>query len=125
MTGRPSILVATMLTAALAACSGREDPALATADGDPSRGRETIIAEGCGTCHVIPGIATADGVTGPPLIEMRRDAYIAGVLPNVGDALVRFILDPQAVDPRTAMPDLNLTEAAANDIAAYLLGAGP
>jgi len=116
--------LAALAALGLAGCGGHEDPGLATATGDAARGREAILREGCGTCHVIPGIAQAVGVTGPALGEPGRTAYVAGVLPNVGDALVRFIRDPQAVDPRTAMPNLGISEAEANDIVAYLLAAG-
>ena len=46
--------------------------------------------------------------------------YIAGVLPNTPDALIRWIMDPRDVDPKTAMPDLGVTSHDARDIAAYL-----
>ena len=79
---------------------------------------------GCGSCHTIPGIAGATGRTGPPLVEYGRQVYVAGVAPNTPEMLTRFILDPQAVDPRSAMPDLRLTRAEASLLASYL-GSGP
>jgi cytochrome c len=45
---------------------------------------------------------------------------IAGELPNSPDNLVRWIKDPKAVEPGTAMPDLGLTDDEARDVAAYL-----
>ena len=49
-----------------------------------------------------------------------RRAYIAGQLPNDPENLVRWIQDPQGVEPGTAMPNLGVTAAVARDMAAYL-----
>jgi cytochrome c len=88
--------------------------------GDPNRGADVIRARDCGTCHRIPGIHGADGTAAAPLTLMGRRTYIAGRLPNVPETMVRFILAPQDIDPRTAMPDLGLSEQEAIDVAAYL-----
>jgi cytochrome c1 len=69
---------------------------------------------------VIPGIAGATGTVGPPLTDFADRGYIAGELPNNGDNLIRWIMDPQGVEPGTAMPDLDVSERQARDIAAYL-----
>jgi cytochrome c len=81
---------------------------------------EAIEQYGCGSCHVIPGVRGADGTVGPPLTDFSHRGYIAGELPNNGDNLIRWIMDPQEVEPGTAMPDLDIGEATARDIAAYL-----
>jgi cytochrome c1 len=57
---------------------------------------------------------------GPPLDRIATRGYIAGVLANTPQNMVRWLRDPPAVDARTAMPDLGLSEAEARDIAAYL-----
>ena len=88
--------------------------------GDPQRGAADIERVGCGACHVVPGISRADGTVGPPLTDFSHRGFIAGQLPNTGPNLIRWLLDPQAVEPGTDMPDLNLTETEARDIAAYL-----
>ena len=49
-----------------------------------------------------------------------RRTMIAGELPNSPDNLVRWIKDPELVEPGTAMPDLGLTDSEARDVAAYL-----
>ena len=49
-----------------------------------------------------------------------RRAYIAGQLPNQPENLIRWLVDPQAIEPGTAMPDLDVTPELARDIAAYL-----
>jgi cytochrome c1 len=51
---------------------------------------------------------------------MGRRGYIAGHLPNNGPNLIRWIRDPQQVDPGNAMPDLGVGDVDARDIAAYL-----
>ncbi len=90
----------------------------------PETVRLLVDAHGCGTCHVIPGIPGATGRTGPPLVDYGRQVYVAGVVPNTHETLARFIMDPQAVDPRTAMPDLGVTAEEADLLAAFLR-AGP
>lgn len=104
----------------LSGCDDADRPAMVVSGGEAARGELLIRGYGCGTCHTIPGIPGANATVGPPLTEMSRQAYIAGVLPNTPESLVRWIQDPQEVDPRTAMPDLGVPEPAARDIAAYL-----
>jgi cytochrome c1 len=57
---------------------------------------------------------------GPSLERLGGRAYVGGVLPNTRENLVRWILNPPAVDPQTAMPNLHVSEADARDIAGYL-----
>lgn len=109
--------VALALCFALAACGERAPAALG---GDRENGRLLLRQFGCGTCHAIPGVATADGRVGPPLAGIARRVYLAGVLPNTPENMARFIRAPQQADPRTAMPDLGVTEAHARDMVAYL-----
>ena len=45
---------------------------------------------------------------------------MAGILPNTPGGLVRWLVDPPAHSPKTAMPDLGVTTAHARHIAAYL-----
>ena len=42
------------------------------------------------------------------------------MLPNTPQNLIRWIQNPPAVDPLTAMPNVGVTQADARDIAAYL-----
>lgn len=88
--------------------------------GDPELGEQALEAYGCGSCHIIPGVPGADGRVGPPLRRIGSRAYIGGVLPNTPENMVRWIRAPQAVDPRTAMPDLDVGERDALNITAYL-----
>lgn len=88
--------------------------------GDAQRGKQMIVKFGCGKCHVIPGISSANGVFGPPLNVLARRTFIAGQFPNVPDDLVHWIMSPQSMKPKTAMPDLGLTQQQARDVAAYL-----
>ena len=94
--------------------------AAAIVGGDPDRGRNDIRRFGCGSCHTIPGVTGANSLVGPPLTGIAQRVYIAGVLPNNGDNMIRWLMDPQKVDSLTAMPKLDVGEAEARDIAAYL-----
>jgi cytochrome c2 len=105
----------------VAACSDGERDAIAlTHGGSPSRGKALISAYGCGACHTIPHVAGAASVVGPDLHGMAKRAYIAGVLPNTPDNMIRWLTNPPAVDDKTAMPNLHIGDAEARDIAAYL-----
>lgn len=88
--------------------------------GDPERGKIAIHQYACATCHKIPGIVGANAPVGPTLKGIAMRQFIAGVLPNTRDNMIRWLRTPTKVDPRTAMPDLRVTERDANDIAAYL-----
>lgn len=89
-------------------------------NGDPRQGKELIQAYGCGACHIIPGVRSARGLVGPPLILFGERTMIAGELPNTPENLVRWLENPSVVEGGTAMPDLGLTPDQAYDIAAYL-----
>ncbi len=71
-------------------------------------------------CHQIPGVAWPRGEVGGPLAGFADRTLIAGRHPNQPDVLVRWLRDPPALSPDTAMPASNLTERQARDIAAYL-----
>jgi cytochrome c1 len=87
---------------------------------DAERGRKAINQYACVTCHAIPGIVGPNAPVGPPLAAIGTRGFIAGVLPNTAQNMVRWLRHPQAVNPRSAMPDLGVTQRDAQDIAAYL-----
>jgi cytochrome c oxidase assembly factor CtaG/cytochrome c2 len=84
------------------------------------RGPALMKSHGCAACHTIPGMGNARGQVGPPLAQFGRRAFIAGVLSNNPDNLVKWLRSPQSVIPGNAMPNTELTEEDARDIAAYL-----
>lgn len=114
---RTTALIA-LLALGVAGCSDRPERQVPL--GDPEEGRGALALYGCGACHVIPGVREAEGTVGPPLTQFGRRTYIAGRIYNVPPDLITWIMDPTSVDPRTAMPDLGVTEADARDMAAYL-----
>lgn len=89
--------------------------------GDVVRGRVAIYQYVCTACHHIPGTERAGSApVGPPLEAIGTRAVLAGVLPNTPENMVRWLREPREVNPRSAMPDLGLTDRDARDIAAYL-----
>lgn len=62
----------------------------------------------------------SDALVGPPLTRFASRSYIAGNMQNTGANLTKFIQDPREVHNDTAMPEMNVTESDARDIAAYL-----
>jgi cytochrome c1 len=120
--GAISAALATGVWMALASCNAGQAtrPYLVVTQGNPDHGKQLIRSYGCGACHIVPGIQGARGMVGPPLLYFSQRTMIAGELPNTPDNLVRWIENPKAVEPKTAMPDLGLSPEQANDVAAYL-----
>jgi len=117
----PVLLIALALI--LASCSGDVNGVPEPRPGSEneiSNGRRLIASYGCGSCHIIPGVPGADSMAAPPLRCFYQRIYIAGRLPNTKENLVKWIENPQQVEPGTAMPNLGVTEEEASDIAAYL-----
>ncbi len=96
------------------------EPAVNVPGGDPTRGQGALLGYGCNSCHTIPGVSGTTATVGPPLTQFALRNYVAGVLPNTPDNLIKWIQDPQSIDPGTAMPNLGVSADAARDIAAYL-----
>lgn len=110
------------LAALLAACGGDDAAPRSDFAGDPERGRLLLRQYGCASCHDIPGVATAGGNVGPPLAGVARRVYLGGVLPNTPENMSRWIRAPRQFDPLTAMPDMQVPEAEAQHMVAYLYG---
>jgi cytochrome c len=89
--------------------------------GDPEQGRALLAQYQCGSCHAIPDVPAAVGVTGPTLAAMGRRSYIAGEVPNNPQTLMHWIQSPRTLVPDTAMPDLGVTADDARHMAAYLM----
>lgn len=87
--------------------------------GDYARGQAAIRYYGCIACHTIDGIQS-EALVGPPLTRMAGRSYLAGNMQNNAANLTHFIQHPREVHNDTAMPEMNVTEADARDIAAYL-----
>lgn len=68
----------------------------------------------------MPGVPGAHGTVGPALDGLAQRSYLAGVLPNTPDNLVRWIGHSRDIDPDTAMPNTLVSEQDARDIAALL-----
>lgn len=99
--------------------TGSTAPARAAYD-PKARGELALRQHGCSACHTIPGVTGPDSHVGPSLQGFGRRGLIAGRLPNTQENLVRWIRNPQAIDPNTAMPMLSVSEESARQMAAYL-----
>ncbi len=112
------LLAASALLAALLGGCGA-GPAPRTAS-EREAGRVALLAYDCGVCHRIPGVPGAHGRVGPPLDGFGLRVYIAGRFPNDEDTLIRWIVDPPALEPLTPMPAVGVPPAQARAMAAYL-----
>jgi cytochrome c len=98
-------------------------PGAALEPGSPAAdGQQIIAGKPCGSCHVIPGVPGATGAIGPSLAGVAGRPKIAGgAVNNSGpDDLKKWILDPPATKPGTAMPKVPMTDDEALKMVAYL-----
>jgi cytochrome c1 len=75
---------------------------------------------GCIGCHRVSGVAGARGTVGPVLEDLADRAFVGGVTPNTPANLVLWIRRSRDVDPKSGMPNTNVPEQEARDIAAFL-----
>jgi cytochrome c len=120
-TRRPARVAAIAIAAVLWGCErpATVDDTRATRDVD-ARAVALIRYYGCGTCHVIPGVPSATGLVGPPLTGLKGRTYLGGAVTNTPENLARWIRNPRELAPRTAKPDVGVSETDAKLIAAYL-----
>lgn len=114
------VVIGALVVIACACVCARSPARAPIVGGDAARGAVVIAGAGCGACHAIPGVRGARGVVGPPLDGFAERAFIAGEVPNAPEELVRFLINPRAVEPNIAMPALGLDAQQARDVAAYL-----
>ncbi len=127
-TARPTTAPAPPAATTAAAANPLSPPKPAEAS-DPApnpaqvqQGQQLVAQKGCGGCHVVPGVAGANGAVGPSLAGVATRTTIAGgaVANNGPDDVKRWILDPPSVKPGTQMPKLGLTDDEATAIVAFL-----
>ena len=118
--GRLLVTIAAAWTATSASASAQPPFAASQNSTSLQRGQRLLTQYQCGSCHAIPGIAAARGMQGPTLEAFGRRSYIAGRIPNRADYLARWIVQPSALVPDTAMPAMGVSPDQARDMAAYL-----
>lgn len=119
---RVLVLLVIVASASVSACKrGSSDTVDRYVEGgNARRGRATIAAYGCGSCHSIPGVPGANGMVGPPLDHWSKRRIIAGVVPNDPARLITWLTVPQSIQPGNAMPNMGVNDGEARDMAAYL-----
>ncbi len=103
-------------------------PVEAPAPDRVAAGRAAFVARGCPNCHLFGDTKLNPGIDAKFYAAMRPVAALAPNLRFVReriprDVLVRFIVDPRAVDPHSAMPSQGVPPEDASRIADFLLHA--
>lgn len=95
--------------------------------GDPENGRRLFTASriypanGCGTCHTLPGVSSGTFPGAPNLNNVTLRPTLAGeAIQASPENMKRWIMDPPAMKERAAMPKLQLTDQEAQDLTAFL-----
>jgi mono/diheme cytochrome c family protein len=97
-----------------------DDTGYAAVAGNAAHGKVALEQYACASCHIIPGVVAPPGRIGPTLAAMGDRSIVAGLLANAPEGMVAWIRHPQKVSPGTAMPDMDVSEQDARDMAAYL-----
>jgi cytochrome c oxidase subunit 2 len=88
-------------------------------EGAAAEGKALYTRSACVGCHAIRGVSA--GALGPDLTHFgSRARFGAGLWPNTGEHVVAWLKDPPALKPGSKMPSLNLSDAEAKALAAYL-----
>jgi cytochrome c oxidase subunit 2 len=97
------------------------------AAGDPVKGKALFMGEGagaqvCWTCHAIDGTKAIAKVAPRDMTKFTSYPTIAQVdgFDNTPENLKKWLANPQAVKPGTAMPNLALKPQQIEDLVAYL-----
>jgi cytochrome c len=91
------------------------------APGNAQNGRQLFTAKGCTGCHQIPSVPAKPSLTGPLLNNMALRPTIAGEqIQNTPENMAKWIQNPPALKPGTAMPALGLNDQEAQDLAAFV-----
>src|SRR5688500_6960750 len=76
-------------------------------------GEVVVMQYACVACHIVPGVWA-------PLTAWAERYFIVGTLSNEPDNLIRWTMGAQEIEPDTAMPDVDVNEVAARDMAVCL-----
>jgi cytochrome c len=116
----PMLILLLFACGLLAACDNDQSGATLNFQGDAKRGKTLIAEYGCGSCHLIPKVAGADGNVGPPLLHIATRIYIAGFVRNSPENMSVWLQDPQKILPGNAMPAMGISQKDSHDITAFL-----
>jgi cytochrome c oxidase subunit 2 len=87
--------------------------------GAAAEGKGIYARSACVGCHTIRGVSA--GAIGPDLTRFgSRALFGAGLWPNTAEHVVAWLKDPPALKPGAKMPNLRLSDAEAQALAAYL-----
>ena len=87
--------------------------------GPAAEGKGIYARSACVGCHAIRGVSA--GSLGPDLTHFgSRVLFGAGLWPNNPQHVIAWLKDPPALKPGAKMPNLHLTDAEAQALAAYL-----
>ena len=99
----------------------REHAPATTAVGGVAADGERLFGEmTCANCHAIAGTGH-DARVGPDLTHIAGRARLAGeVIDNTPENLARWIANPDAIKPRSHMPNLHLSSDQVGALVAYM-----
>jgi cytochrome c len=117
---RIAILIASVSLLAAACSISQNQVEPPTTKAQIAHGKILIRHYGCETCHEIPNVDGVRGSVGGSLKHIAAKDYLAGQLVNSPENLRRWIQHPHSVNPQTLMPDMNVTDNDAADIALFL-----
>ena len=97
---------------------------------DLGNGRKVLDSKGCGSCHVMTGVAAVPN-SAPPAMDGKEFERAHKLAPDLrvvrermsASRLVAWLKDPKSVKSDTSMPKIAMTDNEIRDVAGYLLTA--
>lgn len=116
------------IAAYLAPAGAHEAAKAAPAKGDLGKGRQLLETKGCGSCHVMTGVAALPASAPPPMESFEKAHRLAPDLRFARERMsaakmTAWLADPKAVKSDTLMPKIALSAEEIRDLTAYLLEA--
>jgi cytochrome c len=119
---RIGLLLGTMIL--LSACQGESPETVTVEGGEAELGAELVQSYECASCHYIPGVEGPHGTEAPGLQLWQNRSFVAGSAPNQPQYVISFLMEPESIQPGSAMPNLGISEEEARHITAYLYTLG-
>ncbi|MDP9193758.1 MAG: c-type cytochrome [Acidobacteriota bacterium] len=119
---RLPILLLTVALACRETPAAQQPPQPPPVPGDAARGKQLIAQYACNVCHAVPGTEGMQGVLAPSLAGLAsRPSISNGAVQNTPANIRQFIRSPATLNPQTAMPPIEMPEADARDLTAFLM----
>lgn len=119
---RLPILLLTLALACRETPAAQQPPQPPPVPGDAARGKQLLAQYACNVCHAVPGTQGMQGVLAPTLAGVAsRPSISNGAVQNTPANIRQFIQNAPSLNPHSSMPPIEMPDADAQDLTAFLM----